>query len=487
MRGIVPQNRLLAIVLILILTAASPQVSFAVVKLTPQNVADLVLSKGSAAHKTKLEAQRSYLPLQKALGAYDLQFKFASFYEVSDAENITMTSNPRDRTQTILGSLSKRLSTGTNLALEFNSIQLASTLAPSNTRSPNVSLNAAQLAVRQALWGNSFGYADRLAESIGRGTIEAALEARDNNLQTILLDAMVLYWKTFVAERQLKENIAAREKYEVLIKNVRRKAGFNLSTPGELPRLQAELEGVEQRVKSSSAEYLNSLQALISTLRLETKEPVEIAAPLDLPSVPKLAEKDIKTLRPVRIARTNLENARNQLAEVKSRNHPKLDLVAKAKVTGVDEANGASLAEMQAGSKPYYYVGLEFETPFWGSDLKRGLIADAEVGIQQAEVELGIQAIQARDLMTIREREVASFYAIAKSAKSTVDFRSRVVRDLEVAYRQGRQSLVELIRAYNELFSAQQAEANAIGNYHIALNRLAAARDELIVAPKEKR
>src|SRR5690606_4241510 len=100
------------------------------------DVADLVLSKGSEARKAELEAQRSYITLQRALGVYDLQFKFASFYEVSDAENITMTSNPRDRTHTILGSLSKQFSTGTNLALEFNSIQLASTLAPamSNTR-----------------------------------------------------------------------------------------------------------------------------------------------------------------------------------------------------------------------------------------------------------------------------------------------------------------------------------------------------------------
>ena len=58
--------------------------------------------------------------------------------------------------------------------------------------------------------------------------------------------------------------------------------------------------------------------------------------------------------------------------------------------------------------------------------------------------------------------------------------REKVVRELEGAYRQGRQPLVELIRSYNDLFAAQLDRARAVGQYHISLNQLAAARDELV-------
>lgn len=464
-----------------------PLSASAALKLTPQDVADHVLSKSRRAKIEELTAQKSYITLQNALGTYDLKFHFTPSYEMNEAENLQLMGNLRERTQTIFTSISKQFPTGTNLAFEFTNIQQSAVLRPNSPGSPNISLHSAQVIFRQSIWQNAFGYADRLAEEIGRGTVEAALETRDQNLQTVLLDALRLYWNTYVAERQLKDNIAAREKYELLIQTVRRKAGFNLQVPGELPRLQAELQGVEQKVKRSSANYLNSLQELLTFLQHEASEPVEIAAPLEIPPIPKLAAKDIESLRSVRIAEKNLENARKTLWQAKSRNHPKLDLVLKAKATGVDNEAGASFAEMQAATKPYYYIGLQFETPFWGSEKKRGEIANAEVGLQLAEVEYLMKKEEARNQLAAKEREVASLHAIAKSAVETVSYRERVVRDLERAYNQGRQSLVELIRAYNELFAAQQERADAIGKYHIALNELAAVRDELVATIQSRK
>lgn len=470
----------------LVLTAF-PLSASASIKLTPQDVADLALSKSRRAKVEEYTAQKSYLTLQNALGTYDLKFSFTPSYEMNEAENLQLMGNLRERTQTLRSAISKQFSTGTNLALEFTNMQQSAVMRPNSPGSPNITLNSAQVSLRQSIWQNAFGYADRLGEEIGRGTVEAALETRDQNLQTVLLDALRLYWSTYVAERQLKDNIAAREKYQLLIQNVRRKAGFNLQAPGELPRLQAELQGVEQKIKRSSATYLNSLQELLTALQLETNEPVEIAAPMEIPPVPKLAAKSIDGLRSIRIAEKNLENARKTLLQTKSRNHPTLDLVLKAKATGVDDDSGASLAEMQAATKPYYYIGLHFETPFWGSEKKRGEIANAEVNLRLAEVEFQMKKEEARNKLAASERDVASLYAIAKSAVETVEYRERVVRDLDRAYNQGRQSLVELIRAYNELFAAQQERADAIGKYHIALNELAAARDELVVTTQPQK
>ncbi len=451
----------------------------AAVKLSPQTVVDLALTKGRRARGAELQAQRAYLTLQQALGVFDFQFKVSPYYQYTEAQTVRLNDDLATRTFAVSTSLEKKIRTGTTFLVEFQNEQYNVTRVVGSALDANVSLNTAGVGVRQALWRNAFGYADRLGLIIGRSEIDAALETREEDLEQILLDAMTLYWDTYTAERQLKENIAAREKYEQLVKNVRRKAGFNLSTPGELPRLQAEFEGAEQKVKSSSAAYLESLQKLLTAIQFQTKEQVELEVPAELPPVPQLRAKDLANLRKIRAAATRQLNAERRVSTAKSNASARFDLVARARSTGVENENGASLAEMTANTKPTYYVGIEFESPL-DSDLNRGNVTDAEVQLRQAENDLAVELDNLRDEQSALERQVVSQYAIAKSAAETVELRARVVRELETAYRQGRQPLVELIRAYNELFNSQLERARTVGNYHITLNKLAAARDELV-------
>ena len=465
----------------LVAVLASPQTASATVRLTPQNVVDLALSKGYRARAAELTAQRSYLNLQKALGAFDFQFKLAPYYEYNTAQKLEGTGNPLDRNLYITASLSKEMRSGTNLALDYINHQQVSTLSSTAaaSRQPVANLSSLQLTAKQALWRNAFGYANRLAVEVGQMEVSSALETRSESLEQVLLDAMTLFWNTYIAEQQLKENLYAREKYEELVKNVRRKAGFNLSAPGELPRLQAELQGTEQKVKSSSASYLAALDTLLTAIQLRTSEPVELSVPVLLPAVPQLATVDPERLRSVRVARTTLESAEKSLESEKSKSRPKFDLVAKARSTGVDEENGRAYSELASTTYPTYYVGFEFETPL-DSALLRGNVADAEVRRAQADNDLRIQRDAVKDQLAAADRSVASQYTVAKLAMETVELRARVVKELENSYRQGRQPLVELIRAYNDFFNARLEQARAIGNYHIALNQLAATRDELV-------
>lgn len=489
MKKVVRKFRVVAQALVLAPIALAAIVGSAVsagaaVKLSPQNVVDLALSRGYRARGAELTAQRSYAALQNALGVFDLQFTLNPQYEYNQSQAIAaLAANPIDRTQTINSSLSKQFRSGTNLELDYMNILQNSTLPNSSTRTPNLTQNMLQLQLRQNLWKNVFGYADRLGVEIGQAGVDAALEQREQDLQAIILDAMNLFWNTYIAERQLQENIAAREKYVQLVKNVRQKAGFNLSTPGELPRLQAELENVDQRVKQASATYLNTLRDLLTAIKLDTTDSVELEIPAEIPAVPQLAKKDPKTLRAVRIAKVKVENAERALRQVKNQNSPKLDFVAKVKSSAVDEFNDQSLATMEAGTRPYYFVGFEFSTAL-DSDLVRGRVTDAGVVYAQSQNDYNVQLDTTGNQLVELERTVASEYEIAKSTLDTVEYRAKVVRELEIAYRQGRQPLVELIRAYNDLFTAQQDRAKAIGNYHIGLNQLAAARDELVASVK---
>lgn len=462
------------------------QSASAVLRLTPQSVVDIALRQGLSAKNAELTAQLSYFNLSQTLGAYDFNFSITPGYEYTEAEILSGQGDLRDKTFTLGSTLSKKFITGTTLTLDYIDTRQNSLLRsiPAPTRSPDANLTSLQLALRQNLLANFFGYADRLLIDSYRSAVDSALENREEQLEGTLLNVMTLYWNAYTAEQQFRENLAAREKYTQLVKNVRRKAGFNLSAPGELPRLEAESEATEARVKSSSAAYLNAIQSLLTELRLETNEQIVLDVPSEIPPVPQLAAKQTDDLRAVRIGKINLDVADKTLSSVRSKTLPTLDLIARVRTTGVDQDHSEAVAEMAATTHPTYYVGLEFSTPI-NSTAYRGQIANAEVQKAIAENAYDLAVDQAKKLLDSTARDVLARYTVAKLAGTTVEQRERVVRELETAYRQGRQPLVELIRAYNDLFAAQLDRATAIGQYHIGLNQLAAARDELVTNVKK--
>jgi outer membrane protein TolC len=464
----------------------APISAHAVLKLTPQSVVDLALKQSLNVKNTELNAQLSYYQLSQALGVYDFNIDIQPGYTYNEAENITQTGDALNETFNLEAVLSKRFISGTTLNLTYLDNRLSRT-ANSFATSPGLptgNLTSLTLGLRQNLLANFFGRSERLLLEAYREQVDSALENREEQLEERLLNVMTLYWNAYIAEQQFQQNLAAREKYAQLVKNVRRKAGFNLSAPGELPRLEAEQEGTESRVKASSANYLNAVQALLTELRLETKEQILLDVPGEIPPVPQLATKSTDDLRLVRINKTNLDVADKTLKSVKSKTLPTLDLIASAATTGSDSNHGDAVAEMTSTTKPTYFVGLQFQTPIDSTSF-RGQVADATVRKSIAENNYLASVDQAKQTLDSSARQVLAQYSVAKLSIDVVSQRERVVRELEVAYRQGRQPLVELIRAYNDLFQAQLDRATAIGNYHIGLNQLAAARDELVTTVKK--
>lgn len=468
----------------LILILSSGSAGHAVIKLNPQSIVDLTLKQGLEAKSAELEAQRAYLTLQQALGVFDFQLEATPYYEFNQAQTLLGFNNVQDRTLSWTVRLNKKIRTGTTFEFEHINTQQASILAniPQSggvTRYPNAYLISTQVGIRQAVWRNAFGYADRLGLAVGRDTVKSAIENREERLETVLLDTMTLFWSTYTNDQQLQEAIAAREKYEQLVKSVRRRSGFNLATPGELPRLEAEMLVADNRVKAASANYLKSVDQLLSSLQLTSKEQISIEVPNVLPPVPQLKAKAVEELRIFKVGELARLNAERRLKQARFNAYPQFDVVARGKSTGYDESRDGAMSEMNAINYPTYYVGVEFKTPI-DSDLLRGQIADAEVAYAQSQNQLAIDRYKAQNALYDFERQVASQYSVAKASLEVVAMRTRVVAQLESAYRQGRQPLVELIRAYNDLFAAQFDRAKAVGDYHIRLNELAASRDELV-------
>lgn len=453
--------------------------------LSPQDVVDIAIRQSPDVKISELRAQQAEGAAEIRRGLYDLVLKVNPTYEYTEALTLTGTGNPSDKTLTVFASLSKRLSTGTTVTVDYNGISQESVLSTftSNLRRPNAALNAVTLSIRQALWNNILGESDRAVLDSVDATVFAAKLQREEALEEAILDSLNLFWNAYVAEIQLKENTAARQKYEELVKAVRRKAGYNLSTPGELPRLEAEFEGADKNVKISSAQYLASLDNLRTNLQLDPKAAItfkmQATEASEIPAVPRMATVDIAKLRPVVISKVNFENAERNKKSQNSLSRPRLDLVAKARSTGVDETSDMAFSKMTSASKPTYAVGVELEWPL-DSSLFRGTRAEAEALYQISQIDFKLSQDRIRDSIANAERTAVAYRDNALSSIEIVSKRARVVKELETAYRQGRTPLVELIRAFNDLFSSQQERARAVGNYMIALNSWAAVRDELL-------
>jgi outer membrane protein TolC len=459
------------------------QANTSVYSLSPQKVVEKILADGNRVKQAELQAAISGLSFEKALGDFDWQLSGGLNFNY-DGTQVSSQTNLNDRTTTFVGGLSKKFQTGTQVGLEYTSLIQNSALSSysQTLRKPDSAQDILSATIRQPLLQNAFGFADRLKLEIGKISASGARWERDEGLETVVLQAMQLYWNAYIAQEQLRSNISAREKYLQLVSSLRRKAGFNLSQPGELSRVEAELQNAESRVKSSSTVYLSAIDELFTTLKLGIPSEVKFDIPEEIPALPKIEKVDIKTLRSMRLFEMKKQVAEQSRDAVFSGSRPALDLVAKAKSVGSEEFPVDARAEMFSGSKPNYYVGLEFRTSIDSSAL-RASRAEAEFRYRLEALASEIGAEQIELQIRSNDNNVTSQFAVATSAVSAVGFRDRVVREMESSYRQGRTPLIELIRAYNEMFVAQLDRARAVGSYHIVLNQLAATVDQLIRDP----
>jgi len=466
------------------LNSLAPQMALAKVSLSPQNVVDRILQKNPDARLAEYNAQASFAKYSQSLGVYDFKLAAsvkwtkdrAQSFPASDIDNI------EDKTVNYSLGVVKKFSTGTSVDLKYEENQLdsrLSTAASTAGRFPRYATNIFGLELRQSLLKDVFGYASRLEIEVNQADVENAKSSREENIEQVLLDSMSSYWDTFSAQETLKYALQTREKYQNLVNSTRSKARYNLNEPGQLSRLEAELEQADQKVKQASFTYLNLTEILLKKLKYPIEEEIEFVIENRIPPLPKLESKNIETLRPMKISKTKLDQAQKNVSKVQNQNLPQVDLVGGVKSVGVDRNRSDSFSEMTAGNHPIYYVGFELSYPL-DSELQRGNLAEAKVNRQIAEANLEKQTDDLTVLVSEVEKNATLRYQLATSGRDLVELRSKVVKEMESAYRQGRQPLVELIRAYNDLITAQQEYAKSMGQYHIALNKWAATRDELV-------
>lgn len=466
----------------------APTVDPKALLLSQRRVAELALTQGGSTMVSNLRADLPRFDYATALAKYDFTLSANAGYEMSKFENFAGTQNAKDETYKASVKLVKPWITGTNTTFEWtrNSLQslyytpTTPTILPPTAQTQDIFA----LTVEQNLWRNFFGVADRATVRAATENLNAAVVTRANSLQENVLNGLIKYWNSYVAEEALKEALAARERYKKLSDNVRRKTGYGYSAPGELPQIRSELETKEQDAKRKSFAYLLAIDDLLIYLGIPAGTPIVFEPETVIPKPPVLPKIEVTELRAYKAQELRYKAAQENVAAARSNRDPNLSLVGQLYGSGIEEKANDALAESISGSRPKYYVGVKFEVPF-GSDLQNETLVNRQIlaRIEEINRDLLLQNVELN--LADQERQVIGLYAIVQSLTEEREQRERAMNEINRAYTQGRIDIRQTIESLNAYSTSKINYSRAVGDYQIALARLASARDELIPSPKE--
>lgn len=451
------------------------------VTLSQKDVAELVLKQGLKTQEVAAKYAQSRSLALLTQTAYDWRLSLESGLENDRNETLAQTGDFKYERYRTTTSLAKSLLTGTTLTFDYSRIsQKADT-----TTSTSLTQDSFGVALEQSLWGNMLGAGDRATVNKAEAEYQATISLRANELEDVVLEALRQFWNTYVAQENFREALASRERTEKLVAAVRRKNSLGYASPGEFAQVQAELETRIQTVKTSSTDYLRNLDQLLTLLNLPRGTEINFVVSKEIPPVPKLSERAAEELRAVKSQQLKLKAAEHGLTVAKSKSRPNLNFVGSYRVNGVEDTSQGAFTEMNSGSRPKTYAGLKFTYTFGSGALDEDVRAK-QAALTLEEVRLDRTRSEEQDRLVQAERKVASSFAVAQSTQKQKGFREKAVQELTRSYNQGRTDIKILIDAMNGLFATEVQNVRALGDYQIALNEWAAARDELIPDEEKK-
>lgn len=454
--------------------------------LSQKDVTQLVITQSLKAKETTLKYQQMMLtPLQK-LALYDWTFSADTGYEWDHSEGPGHSSTLTNQTYKSNVRLKKSLLTGTILNFEYSRNSLyandANISAPKTSQYTNDLLG---FSIEQNLWKNAFGIQDRAELEAAELTYQANVITKTADLQDLVLESLRLYWNTYVAQENFSEALAARDRYQRFVSELRKKTSYGYSNSYELFQVQAELENRELQIKTSSLDYLKNTESLTQLLSLPPETKIQFPALENIPDVPPLNKKTLTDNRNIQSQSIKIKAAEAALTASRSQGHPILSLNGSYYGSGYDEKPSDAENRLLSGSNPKYFIGLKFIFQF-GSDYTTQDIINKKVSLQLEQHRYQRLSEELKANLATAERKVQTTFFAATSIKKQSDLREKTLNQMQRSFNNGRVDINLLIDAMNKFFSSRAQYTRSVGDYFIALNEWAALNDELILNAEEK-
>lgn len=444
-------------------------------ELSPQQVSDLTLQKSLEAQQIIKSSELQRLSLYQTRSLYDFSLSADTGYETDRSRVISGTEYDDKRIKTNF-SLKKNFSTGTAFTLEYNKIAQESEV-PSFPDKAN--WDQIGLTLEQGLFKNPFGFSDRLTLSAAEKNYESQKILKDDQLESLVLTNMRLFWQVYVAGKNLENSTQSKTRYDKLVAAVKHKKSVGFTNAGEFAQVQAEWVTRDQLVKQQSLDYLHLKNQLLLALNLTPNQDIQFNIPKGIPPASAVKALDLNQLRRVKSSQYKIESLDEQLQVSRNSSRPEISLVGKLYQTGLDEEASTATREAMDGSHPKYYLGVKLTHNFGSS------VRDEEIynkNLSKSLEEISLQK-EKNDLLE-NERSLVSksqvLYNKVQSITEQKKYREQALQEINRSYSQGRVDISNLIDAMNRLSSSEVDLSQAIGDYFITLNELAALRDELV-------
>lgn len=450
--------------------------------LNQTEVVNRVMKYSDQATQIQLQYQQNKLAPALLLFNYDWKLNAETGFQYDKSASFSpsvVLGSKYERTKANL-TLQKALSTGTLFGLEYN--HLEQKYSWPSTYTSTVSSGLAQdnvgVSIEQALWGNSFGLADRALIDSANLALKSQEISQSISLQDLALSAIKMYWDAYVSSQQAKEALASRERTKKLLDSVQKKTNLGYSNPGDLPQTLALYETQEQKVRQAQADFESKVDQLKTLLKIDPSVSLEFQVQESLPAWTDLGAIEVEKLRLLQSQKLKMQSAENAMVAAQSSSHPKLSLVGKAYSTGSDLTAEDSQNMMTSGGHPNYYLGLKLSYSF-GSDYYQ---ADIQNKLATKELERSkylLSKDQIKDQIKQSERKVKTNYEVALSLQKQKKFYDQALVELNKTYQQGRTDIKNLIDTMNNFFSTELLYERALGDYQVSLSEYLALKDEL--------
>ncbi len=456
------------------------------VSLKIQDVIQQVLDQGLYKKDIDINYQRSEIPWLLTESSFDTQMIAKVQNEDSRAESLTTIPNDRDQTQSWIFGVSRRFSTGTTLSYDYSFIHRDSDLsafARSNNVSPEIFYHQSAFTIKQDLFNNAFGYRDRrLLLSADLQTERAKLE-RDEATEELLLQTIKVFLDAFTAQENLKQSLAARDKYQLLLKSIQQKHRMGFDDKSELTKTKAEIQNQEKNVLTARMFFDTLITKLYTFLNSNPPPEVQIDVPETISPPDKNDPKFQKNTDTDHFRKTQSSDVLVRAAEAdneaaQNNKWAQLNVFGQASYNGLDPANDTALTEMNHQDHPKYTVGLEFQMKWGGSSQK----AEKLSKMLAHEEALNNQRKTKNDLLETLGRTQTNLktkFDIVSRAEESVKLWEDTIKSQESNHRYGRITTTELILDYTNYFRTKASLSSARADYQMALYEYQAARDQL--------
>jgi len=477
-------NQNFSLILFFLISMSLPTAFSAPTILRVQDVISATQTQNLNFNDINYNFQRAELLQWQTEANYDTSLFAKIQNEDSRLEVLGVPTNLRDQTQSWVIGANRKWSSGSTLGLDYSYIHRDSDLSAAAlalSTNPIQYYHLTTLSFKQDLLNNSFGYRDRRILQSAQFQLKRAQLERDEAVEELTLQTIKLFLDTYFSQENLKQSLAARDKYILLVKSIQQKNKMGFDDRSELIKTKAELQNQERNVKSASLTYLNLLNKLYTTLNLPRPGEVELEIPESVITAPASTDSSpsVDSLRKSQSLELLVKSTEAEREASINNESAGLNFFAQAAYSGLDSNNSSAVSEMNQHSHPKYTMGLEF-TMKWGGSAQKAESLSKKIVHEEA---LNNQRKVQNDLQeTIErtERNLKSKYIIAVNAQETVKIWEEAMKSQELNHRFGRITTSELILDYTNYFRSKSSLSGALADYQMSLYEYQAARDELI-------